>query len=213
MATADIKFIESRKEDIKKIIEQIKDLMWDKKMFDETIEIMNNNAISQNNVFHIFINAGYVSHGVLGICRLVDENKDSLSLISVLKSIFDNAEKITKEWYVKNYALERQFGNKSFEDNFGNQSFIDPSIIYADIGSLIFNTRELKKYRDKRIAHFDKNGNVFLDEKVAPLVQKATAVIEELGKKYYLLLFQQGYGILLPTDHTNYQKIFDKPWR
>lgn len=112
-------------------------------------------------------------------------------------------------------TLGEDHGRVDFERNFGNLDFIDPSKVYADIGSLIFYTKEIRKYRDKRIAHTDrKSTGINFDENLnIDTFNKAVEVIEELGIKYYLLLHQAGMPTLLPGDTTDdYREIFLKPW-
>ncbi|MFA6474765.1 MAG: hypothetical protein WCV88_01025 [Patescibacteria group bacterium] len=217
MSDIDTNLIATLKKDIKEITDDISDLMWDRKMYTEFVDIVTNNSkINTTNAFYDFIKTGYVSHIILGICRQIDKDERSLSLFNLLNKIFNNSEKITKKWYAdqyKNTALNEKFGEIHFKEHFGNLDFIDPTIIYADLGNLVFYTKEIKKYRDKRIAHVDKGVVTFDKDFSFTTLNKAIDVIEELGKKYYLLLHQGGFDTLLPTDTTSdYRKIFYEPW-
>lgn len=168
------------------------------------------------NAFYDFIKTGYISHIVLGICRQIDRNEKALSLTNLLNRIFNNVEKVTKDWYAAQYnnspILTEETGRVHFKESFGDLNFIDPAIVGADIGKLIFYTKEIKKYRDKRIAHVDKGVVTFDKDFSFATLDKAIKIIEELGKKYYLLLYQAGYGSLLPVDHTDYKDVFYEPW-
>lgn len=217
MPNVDIIFIESLKKDIEKITSSISDLMWDRKMYEDFVEILkNNSSIDKPNAFYDFIKVGYLSHLVLSICRQTDRDAESISLLSLLERIFSHPEKITKDWFSSHYkTLGEDYGRADFERNFGNLDFIDPSNVYADIGSLIFYTKEIRKYRDKRIAHADrKSAGINFDENLnIDTFNKAVKIIEELGIKYYLLLHQAGMPTLLPEDTTDdYRGIFHEPW-
>jgi len=216
MKNFDESFINSSKADMEKIGGHISDLMWSRKMYTDFNEIIKNNPkIDTPNAFYDFVKIGYVSDIVLSICRQIDKDERALSLMNLLKRIFNGSEKITKEWFSDQYkdtVLNEEFGEAAFKEHFGDMDFIDPSIVSADIGSLIFYTKEIKKYRNKRIAHFE-NGKVVFDKDFNfDTFNKAIEVIDVIAKKYYLLLFQKGYGTFEPTDHTRYQSIFYEPW-
>lgn len=210
-------FIESFKKDVKEITNDISDLMWDRKMYNEFVEIVTGNPqISSPNAFYDFVKTGYISHIILGICRQIDRNGKSLSLLNLLIKISNNPEKITKDWFAsqyKNSVLGEAIGRSHFQEHFGLLDYIDPAMVQADIDNLILDTAEIKKYRDKRIAHVDK-GNVILDKNFSfATLNKAIDSIERLGIKYYLLLHQGGITTLLPTDTTSdYRTIFYQPW-
>lgn len=219
MKKADTVFIDSLKRDIDKITSDISGIMWDRKMYSEFAEIVKNNSkINKPNAFYDFVKVGYLSHLVLSIGRQVDRSGEVLSLLSLLEKIFNNPEKITKKWFSDHYKeteLGVDWGEADFEKNFGKLDFIDPSKVYADIGSLLFYTKEIKKYRDKRIAHLDKKSTgVNFDESLDfNTFDKAVSVLEEIGKKYYLLLHQAGIPSLLPEDMMDdYREIFYEPW-
>lgn len=213
----DAKFIKSLQKDIKEITDDISDLMWDRKMYNEFVEIVTGNSkINTSNAFYDFIKTGHISHIVLGICRQIDQDDKALSLMNLLNKIFNNAEKITKDWFAvqyKNSVLGEGTGRAHFKEHFGELDFIDPSMVHADIGSLIFYTKEIKKYRNKRIAHVDRCVVIFDKDFSFETLNKAINIIEELGKKYYLLLHQGGITTLLPVDTADdYRSIFYEPW-
>jgi hypothetical protein len=213
MANADTIFIESLKKDIEKITGDVSDLMWDRKMYGEFCEIIKNNtAIDKENAFYDFVKSGYISHLVLGIGRQTDEGKKTLSLRHLLERINSNPEKVTKKWFAAQYkTLGEGWGEADFEKKFGTLDFVDPTIVQADIESLVSCTEEIRKYRDKRIAHRDK-GKIVFDLSFKAL-DKAIETIEALGIKYYLLLHQAGIDGLLPTDtRDDYREIFYEPW-
>lgn len=213
MVKVDIKFIESLKKDIEKITSDVSDLMWDRKMYTEFCEIVKNNpTIDKANAFYDFVKSGYISHLVLGIGRQTDEAKKALSLRRLLERINNNPEKITKKWFAAQYkTLSEDWGKADFEKKFGALDFVDPAIVQKDIENLVSCTEEVRKYRDKRIAHRDKGKIVF--KLSFETLDKAIETIEMLAMKYYLLLHQAGIDGLLPTDTTDdYREIFYEPW-
>ncbi|MEP7167709.1 MAG: hypothetical protein ABI758_07095 [Candidatus Woesebacteria bacterium] len=217
MQKVDTILIESLKKEIKKITDDVSDLMWDRKMYSEFINIIKQNPrIDKPNFFYDFVKTGYVSHIILGICRQADKDEKALSLLNLLEKIFNSSEKITKDWFASPYkgpVLSEDHGRADFERHFGKLDFVDPSIVYADMGNLIFYTKGIRKYRDKRIAHFDKGEVTFDKDFSFATFDKAVEIIEELARKYYLLLHQAWMPDLLPTDTTDdYREIFYEPW-
>lgn len=190
-------------------------------LFNRLLEIIKTNPrVDKPNIFLDYIKINYVTAIIMAICRQVDEDPKSVSLINLLHEIYDNAEKITKKWFASHYQKAgTALGKKDFEENFGYLEHIDPSVVYADIGNLIFYTKDIKKFRNKRVAHRDKNKNIKFDIDFDTL-NNAIDLIEKLIKKYYLLLTQSGIPQLLPdnlldfrNDGSNEEDIFCVPWK
>lgn len=212
-----MKLLDDLQKDIEALSGDVSDLMWHRKIYTDLAEIVASNPkINVPNAFHDFVKTSYVSSIVLGVCRQIDRDAQALSLINILQKIFDNAETITKDWFAAHYrnsALGESFGRKDFEERFGKLNFIDPSIVHGDIGNLIFHTKEIKKYRNKRIAHYQK-GNVTFDKNFNfSTINEAIDIIEGLYQKYHLLLHQKNMVTLLPIDLSgDYTEIFREPW-
>lgn len=190
-------------------------------LFNRLAEIIKNNPrVDKPNIFLDYIEINYITALIMAVCRQTDRNYDSVSLINLLYEIYDNAEKITKKWFISHYKKAGiALGKRNFEENFGYLEHIDPSVVYADIGNLIFYTKDIKKFRNKRVAHRDKNKNIKFDIDFDTL-NNAIDLIEKLIKKYYLLLTQSGIPQLLPAnilcfrDDGSYEEdIFCVPWK
>lgn len=220
---SNIKTIKRWKNLIEETTNDIADLVEDRYVFNEITSIVKKNQkLNKDNLFWDFLRTNYVASMVLGVCRQADINKNSLSLVNLLNEIFENPEVIIKEWFVAQYqkgkqgetkrAVVRQ-GEADFEKNFGRGNFIEPSIIYSDIGSLLYCTREIKKFRNKRIAHKDKNHKLKFNVNFNDL-NKAIDALEQTTIKYNLLLNQSGYidSTLLPAIQYDWQEIFRIAW-
>ena len=190
-------------------------------LFNRLVEIIKDNSkIDKSNIFLDYIRINYVATVIIAICRQIDNNCDSVSLINLFHEVYDNAEKITKEQFVSQYKTTGiEHGNSDFKEHFGNLEYVDPSIVYADIGNLIFYTKEIKKFRHKRVAHLDKNKKIKFDIDF-DILNKAIDLIEKIIKKYYLLLTQSALDELIPKstlcfrdDRSNEEDIFCVPWK
>ncbi len=172
-------------------------------LFNRLAEIIKDNPkIDKPNSFLNYIKINYVTAVIVAICRQVDTNPDSVSLSNLLFEIYDNAEKITKKWFVSKYKKNKERGKKEFEEYFGNLEHIDPAIIYADIGELIFYTKKIKKFRNKRVAHLNKNKVIVFDIDFDTL-NNAIDLIKEILMKYYILLGQFFENFPLPEIASN----------
>jgi len=194
-------------------------VMENRFLYNRLIEIIKDNPKTDKpNIFLDYIKINYVTTVIVAICRQVDKDHDSVSLLNFLYKIYNNAEKITKEWFASQYK-EIERGNTDFKKNFGNLTYIDPCIVCIDICNLICCTREIKKLRNKRVAHLNKKKEIKFDIDFDKL-NKAVDLIKEIIIKYYLLLNQAGMNDLLPSgilcfrnDNSDEENIFCVPWK
>lgn len=196
-------------------------MMGNREIFNEIVSISKSNPkISLGNSFWDFFKESYVSLMVSAICRQIDTDSRSSSLLNLLNRLIqeDVTTIITKEWYVGKYHRDDDvlpgfmegFGEDCFEDHFGKKDFIDPEIIRNDLKQLTEDTKKIKKFRNKRIAHRDSNNNLVFDVNFNDL-NKALETIREVTSKYYALLKQSGND-LVPVDQTDWQDMFTVPW-
>jgi hypothetical protein len=211
----DIQKIEAWKKSLNGITDDITELVLNKYFYTELANnIQTNPKINTGNHFWNFLKENYIAAMVLGICRQVDTDERSESLLRLLNELFDDAETLTKAWYVSQYSSAPiNLGAGDFERHFGSQNFVDPSIIYSDIGKLLFATKEIKKFRHKRIAHKNKNDKLKFSLTFDSL-HETINVIEAIAVKYNLLLNQTGYpdNSLLPVIQYDWEDIFNHPW-
>jgi len=157
---------------------------------------------------------------VSAVCRQVDLDTRSSSLINLLNKLIqaDITIVLTKDWYSSKYHKEDDImpgfmeglGKDYFENNFGPKEFVDPDIIRKDIRKLLRDTKKIKKYRNKRIAHRDSNNKLVFDINFNDL-NKAIETIRVITSKYYSLL-KKGCNDLIPINQTNWRGIFTVPW-
>lgn len=220
---SNIKIIKKWKKWINEITNDIIDLVENRYVFNEVVSICKKEQkLKEDNLFWDFFKRSYIASMVTGVCRQVDADKDSLSIHNLLNEIFENPQSIIKRWFVVQYQKNYQntmrgkmgrMGRNDFEQNFGKGEFVDPVLVFADMGKLLYNTREIKKFRNKRIAHKDKNKKLKFNINFNDL-NKAVDILEQITIKYNLLLNQSGYlnNTLLPIIQYDWQEIFKFPW-
>jgi type I restriction enzyme M protein len=196
-------------------------MMGNKKIFEEIVGVAKKNSnINQGNSFWDFLKESYVALMVSAVCRQVDPDERSASLYNLLKKILYNPtviQALNKDWYSGQYHSDNDaipgfmeaIGERDFANNFGSKEYVDPAIVYMDLKKLEEDTKEIKKYRNKRVAHRDRTEQPFkanYDD-----LHKAVETVRAITSKYYLLL-KQGSNDLIPIDQTDWQKIFTMPW-
>lgn len=197
-------------------------VMENRFLYNRLIEIIKDNPKTDKpNIFLDYIKINYVTTVIVAICRQVDKDHDSVSLLNFLYKIYNNAEKITKEWFASQYK-EKAHGDSDFEENFGKLAYVDPDIVCFDICNLIRYTGEIKKLRHKRVAHLDKKKKIEFDLDFSTL-NKAIDLIEEIIEKYYILFGQFKKDFPIPKVASNIlhfrdgkgdeEDIFCVPWK
>lgn len=192
----------------KSISKEVGDLLYGRDVFRKLSDIVQKNPkINFKATFFQYYKLQYVHFAVSKVCHQVDTNKKSESLINLLYDILDG-HKITRKWWVSQGS--GSLSNEAFEEHFGKGKFVSRSTICCDICSISRETRKIKKFRNKRIAHMDKNKK-FVSEVTFDELDKAIDVIEEIALKYLLLLVQSGRETLLSTP-DDWQNVFTIPW-
>lgn len=195
--------------------------MGNREVFQELIRISKNNSkINKGNSFRDFLKESYVALMVLVVCRQIDADSRSTSLINLLNTLLKSqvSEAITKDWYCRQYHRDDDIipgfmegiGKGDFEEHFGSGEHLDSSIVQADLDELIDKTKEIKRYRNKRIAHRDCNNKLVFDVNFNEL-DETIETVRKITSKYYLLL-KQGGSDLIPVDRTDWQEILTVPW-
>lgn len=196
-------------------------MMGNRAIFQEIIETSKKNpTINKSNSFWDFLKESYIALMVSAVCRQIDIDTRSASLINLLNRLLqaDVTTVLTKDWYAGKYHKDDDvmpgfmegIGKGDFESHFGQKEFVDPNIIRADLDKLIDATGGIQRFRNKRIAHRDANNKLVFDVNFNGL-DKAVETIREVTSKYYLLL-KQGGNDLIPVDETDWQEIFTIPW-
>jgi len=219
--SSQITLIKHLQDEFDSIESEVIRMMGNKQIFEEIINISKKNSqINQGNSFWDFLKESYVALMVSAVCRQVDTDERSASLINLLGTILYNPsviQSLNKDWYSSQYHREDDIlpgfmegmGEEDFKEHFGTKEYVDPAIVYMDLKKLEEDTKEIKKYRNKRVAHRDKKEQLFkanYDD-----LHKAVETVRSITSKYYLLL-KQGGNDLIPIDQTDWQKILTVPW-
>lgn len=156
----------------------------------------NSKTIDKEQDFLNFIGRNYRLLSLIDVCKQIDEDPNSESLLNLLKDIKNNSSLFTKKWFTASYPNWTQDNFKRFSSK--NNKLVSVKKIDEDIkkikkaikgqrfGKKRKSVRSLCKYRNKRVAHFDQGKpeiNVPLDD-----LKIAIDLLEEIILKYNSLL-------------------------
>lgn len=206
--------IQQWKKEFGEITDDLIDIVENQSIFHRIGEIIQANpAINQDNFFWDHLRANYSAAMVVGIARQVDERRDVISFMRLLKDIERNASVITKQWFADQYEphLPRQIGEAHFAENFGTGASLDSTIVKKDITDLASITAGIEKYRHTRIAHKAKDPAARTNLTFKDL-DDAVDHLAKLITKYQLLLNQSGMPNLMPVIQYDWEAILRTPW-
>lgn len=208
-----------------KIIEnEISQLVEDKYIFEKYKEcIEKSKNVDKQNDGLFWIAKNYQILSVINVCKQVDERNDVESLVNLLKDIKKIKSSFSLDWFLKKYSDgmrgngENDFKQFSIKSNKKiSVKKIDEDIkkIKQAICGLRFGKKRqsvesLKKYRNKRGAHFanDNKKAIVSAKKIFDTID----LLEKITIKYNLLLNQAGMDTLLSSnidDYINFNKVF-----
>ncbi len=150
----------------------------------------------------------------MGIRRQVKSNKQSISFARLLEQIIKAPKVISRQRFAALYGTNPmmieigEMDFKKFSDKTGQ--YIESSIVTADLELLKKKALKCELFADMRVAHFDKralkNPLTFND------IDECIDFLEQLLKKYTLMLRATDLASVLPTWQYDWKEIFSYPW-
>jgi hypothetical protein len=171
----------------------------------------NPDLAERRSIFFDWMVSLYAAAQTMGVRRQVDDgNTDSISLIKLLLDIRSHPEVMTRERHVGLFVhLGRDVGNPSFDAFAGaGAPYLDRPRVQPDIDRLRLHTRGLERFASMRVAHRDP-----AEPRIPtfPELDRALDVIEELVRKYSLLLLARD-GDIVPVIIDDWKAIFRVAW-
>lgn len=175
--------------------------------------IRKNQQIHKPSSFYEFLGQSYVAYAVMGIRRQLKFHPDSISFARLLDEIVETPQVLSRHRFVQHYkgtAIEH-LADSDFDRFAGDaKDHVDPQLVHADLRLLLEKGKSLEDYADKRIAHIDKR-----KPRTVPTfdqVDECVDFIEDLTKKYFLLIRCEALLSVLPTHLNDWKSIFYEPW-
>jgi len=214
--------MESKKieEQLEKLNDEIAELFHHLNLFKQLNEIIkkNENLQKMDPTLLQWMKIAFTIDLVIGVSRICDKDKQTFSLVNLLEELkmIQNESYLTRERHTALYAdpiLKKLYADSDFDHlaGIGEKSF-SKNIITADINRLTEEEpfRKIKDFRDKYLAHMDwnrKKVSITYNE-----LYQAFKVIEEIGKKYNLLISASGFLSFTPTPQGDWKEVLTIPW-
>lgn len=198
-----------------KIYNDVQGLLINRYVFREVQRIIRSNPqIQRQSAFYEWMKNVYNAAVVIGIRRQLDTDKNSISFVRLFQEILKNPKILSRERYIALYAgsrLPNSYVQRGFNKFSGaGQPHVNPDRIKADLSTLTQTAAEIRKYANKRIAHFDRSR--FRNLPTDAEVDEALDYLEDLLKKYMALFRAEIYHRIVPTWQYDWKQIFRYPW-
>jgi hypothetical protein len=194
--------------------QELHELRINQHIFWEVQEIIKNNPkINHGNHFYTFMGSMYASAMSVAIRRQIDPDKRSVSFLRLLEEIRDNPTVVSRTRYKACYGnspLPEEYQDDCFDRFVGpERDYVDAAVVANEIAELKSKTIGLKKYVNKRVAHYDqakfKAFPKFQD------VDDALDYLESLFKRYMQLFRAVHYDVKLYWQY-DWKGIFCHAW-
>ena len=193
---------------------EVIDLRVSQHIFWEVQEIIRANPrINIGSSFYEWMGSMYVAAMSVAVRRQVDEDKASVSFLRLLKEVKRYPKVLSRSRYKSRFTnpAPENYKNGSFDKLAGpGRDHVDPAVVEAEIADLRTKTDELRKYVNKRVAHYDKahfgRFPTFQD------LDDAIDYLEVLLKRYMNLFRAIHLGSALPVWQYDWKKVFRYPW-
>lgn len=174
--------------------------------------IQANPKVQLESSFYEWMGNTYATSQAIGIRRQVDKDRDSVSFARLLSEVAAEAEVISRERHVALYKTALiDLANPGFDRLAGpGAPHLDPVVPTKELAKLEALAAPLRRYANKRIAHFDKS-----DFKALPTyaeLDECLDYLENLLKRYLLLFRAQHYSNIVPVWQYDWKQVFRRPW-
>jgi hypothetical protein len=198
------------------LLEQMHELNMARHIYYEIKSVVESNQqILTSNHFYSWMDHTYTTTMIMGIRRLVDHDSRSISFVTFLSDIRDNPHILSRSTYKGLYEsmcsqLPESYRDEQFDELVGTGlDHVDPAIVEQELEKLRIITCKLKKYANKRVAHYDNNS--------PPLgpsyeeINEAFNILRELLLKYHHF-FRAASFSLGPYIQYDWKQIFRVAW-
>ena len=197
---------------VRPIAEEIRNLLISRHVFWEVQAIIDKNReLHSEGLFNNWLATNYGVALAVGIRRQMDGSSTSISLAYVLKLFACKPELILRERFVSLYPTPRmqKFADRTFSELAGPGPHIDPNVPFSDLNVLENDFRPLRRFVNKRLAHYDIRGNYDTRSVATRGVVRRRPKFGELDSfldkvadtfaKYFLLCLAQDRHFFEPT--------------
>lgn len=183
-------------------------------IFEEVRDIASSNPQTYDpNDFFSWLAHNYATSVALGIRKLMDHDRRSLSLVRLLEDILANPKVVTRASYAAMYRSEhRDLADGHFTALVGGKHKALPSgVIQRDLRSMRRAERRIRIFVNKKLAHLELKTRRRRLPKYGDLIQ-TVRLLESVLLKYRSLFSADAPTTLLRTWQYNWKQVFFLPW-
>lgn len=164
--------------------------------------------------FYEWMGPTYAVFQSIGLRRLVDPRKGTVSFRRLLEEIARQPGVISRERYVTLYedpVIRKRIANKGFDKFAGvGQPHINPGMVREDRDQIVKKIEGMKDYVDKRVAHFAERG--LTRPPTYGDIDDCLDFVEVLLIKYLAVLRAEMHPHILPVWQYDWKQIFRYAW-
>jgi hypothetical protein len=166
----------------------------------------------KNGTFHSWFNSSYARTQGLAIRRQVEARDDVVTLGRLLDRISKAPNVLSRERYLAElHPHNRPMGNEFFDQlTTPGAKAIDPSVPNHDLARLQDETKPIKRWIDKEVAHYDPQTGTFIEEITFGKIHAAIDLIFKTMNRYTRLLL--GTTIAGSVAMTPWEAVFRVAW-
>lgn len=194
---------------------EVFDLRVNQHIFWEVQDIIRRNPkINIGSCYYEWMGSMYATAMSVAIRRLVDNDPNSISFMRLLREISDHPTVLSRARYKARFVNSQSpedYQDRDFDRQVGRgRDYINPATVSSQIQTLKLKTDGLRKYVNKRVAHYDEK-----EFKAVPKFQDvddAIDCLDHLLTRYLLLVRAVYQRTALPTPTYDWKEIFRHPW-
>jgi len=197
----------------KEIHATITDLAHKRRIYREvTAMITANPRLQVPSVFYDWMRRAYITDMTIGVRTLVDWDRRAISLVKLMEEIVDHPKVLSRRRYTAKYRGHlRRFGHLEFDRLAGRgEQQIDATIIRRQRRELINSQKKLRTFVNRNVAHKSR----YKMRRLPTYAEMDVCVdlLEDLAKKFTLLLEQKGLTDVVPVIQYDWKAPFRVPW-
>jgi len=153
----------------------------------------------------------YAHYIVMAVRRELDRRSDGPNLCRLLRQIAQRPSVLSGKRYLDMFQdrqIARERGSREFTELAGTRAFIDSAIVKGDLNELDKQARLVIRYANKIVAHRTQ-AQVAVTMRH---VNSSLEAIEELLKKYHVLLTGKSLHAAEPSVLVTWMTAFQVPW-
>ena len=194
------------------------DLLTSQDIFNEIQKVFKaNKQIQSPTLFYRWMNDNYATRITVGIRRLTDYDRRTISLYRLIQNISENPTALSRAYFVSGYPQwmrDKGSADKDFDQFACRKSkLLSKFKLERDMRRLTNETERLRKFVNKWIAHTDLRQRVQM-HKIPNYEDVADALkaVDKIYCKYILLLTRSGARTRKPEIVPDWKEPLRHPW-